>query len=73
MPRIVNRNTVPGDPRKPLDPSGIRLGTPAITTRGMKEKEMKKIAEWIFRVIDDQKEVEKIRHTIKNLAVRFKI
>ncbi|MEK7587412.1 MAG: serine hydroxymethyltransferase [Patescibacteria group bacterium] len=48
---VVNRNSVPHDPNPPFYPSGIRLGTPAITTRGMKEKEMKQIGEWIAQVI----------------------
>ncbi len=43
----VNKNTVPFDPRKPFDPSGIRLGTPALTTRGLKETEMQQVGEWI--------------------------
>ncbi len=47
-----NYNTVPFDPRKPFDPSGIRIGTPSVTSRGMKETEMKKIAEWMDRVIN---------------------
>lgn len=46
-----NKNTIPGEPMSPFYPSGIRLGTPALTTRGMKEKEMKKIAQWIARVL----------------------
>lgn len=49
---IVNKNAVPNDPMPPFYPSGIRLGTPAITTRGMREKEMVRIAEWINTVID---------------------
>lgn len=48
---VVNKNSVPHDPNPPFYPSGIRLGTPAITTRGMKEREMKQIGEWIVSVI----------------------
>ena len=48
---IVNMNTIPFDTRKPMDPSGIRLGTPAETTRGKKEKDMVKIAERIDKVL----------------------
>ena len=51
----LNKNTIPGDPSSPFYPSGIRLGTPAITTRGMKEKEMKMIASWITQVIGEIK------------------
>lgn len=49
---VVNRNSVPNDPMPPYYPSGIRLGTPAITTRGMKEEEMKTISSWILKVVD---------------------
>ncbi|TSC75232.1 MAG: glycine hydroxymethyltransferase [Parcubacteria group bacterium Gr01-1014_30] len=48
----ANKNTVPQDPSSPFYPSGLRLGTPCITTRGMKEKEMTEIAAWIARVVD---------------------
>ncbi|MBN1665415.1 MAG: serine hydroxymethyltransferase [Deltaproteobacteria bacterium] len=47
----VNKNMVPDDPRSPMNPSGIRLGTPALTTRGMKEAEMRQIAAWLDTVI----------------------
>ena len=56
----VNKNTVPFDPRSPFDPSGIRLGTPALTTRGMKEPEMEQVAEWIDRAITNQKDEAKL-------------
>lgn len=49
---IANRQVIPFDPRPPYYPSGLRLGTPALTTRGMKEKEMEKIADWINEVIE---------------------
>jgi glycine hydroxymethyltransferase len=52
----VNKNTVPFDPRSPFDPSGIRLGTPALTTRGMKEAEMKQVASWIDEAITHAKD-----------------
>lgn len=49
----VNKNTIPGEPASPFYPSGIRLGTPALTSRGMKEKNMIKIASWIKRVLEE--------------------
>lgn len=50
---VVNKNAVPDDPMPPFYPSGIRLGTPAITTRGMKENDMVKIGRWINQIIDE--------------------
>jgi glycine hydroxymethyltransferase len=64
----VNKNTVPYDPRPPFDPSGIRLGTPALTTRGLKETEMDQVAAWIDAAITgrgDDKKLEKIHKEIK--------
>ncbi|MEK7189393.1 MAG: serine hydroxymethyltransferase [Patescibacteria group bacterium] len=70
----VNKNMVPDDPRSPMDPSGIRLGTPAITTRGMKEEEMRIIAGWIDEVIKNwQSEVKlaEIRQQVIELTKKF--
>lgn len=55
---VCNYNTVPFDPRKPFDPSGIRLGTPAITSRGMKEPEMERLAAWIDGVVSKPEDVD---------------
>lgn len=67
---ICNRNTVPGDD-KPFNPSGIRMGTPSATSRGMKEKEMKQIAQWIHRLIDEKESPAKIRKEVLALCKKF--
>jgi len=70
----VNKNAIPFDPQSPFVTSGIRIGTPAVTTRGMKEKEMLKIAEIIDLVItyrDDPAKVEKARGMVKELTGSF--
>jgi len=70
----VNKNTVPFDPRSPFDPSGIRLGTPALTTRGMKEKEMTQVAAWIDEALrnhSDEKILNKLSIEVKQFASRF--
>ena len=67
---IVNKNTIPNDPQKPFIGSGIRLGTPVVTTRGMKEKEMAIIAELIFEVIK-KKNIDKVRRQVLRLTQKF--
>ncbi|MEK7195210.1 MAG: serine hydroxymethyltransferase, partial [Patescibacteria group bacterium] len=67
---IVNKNTIPYDHRPPVDPSGVRLGTPSVTTRGMKEKEMKKIAEMIDSVLAKGRN---IKAEVRKLCRKFPI
>lgn len=72
----LNKNTVPDDPRSPFDPSGIRFGTPAVTTRGMKEVEMEKIADWMDRVISDhsnQENLQKVKLEVKEMCEKFPV
>jgi glycine hydroxymethyltransferase len=69
-----NYNTIPFDPRKPFDPSGLRIGTPAITSRGMREPDMEPIAAWIDRVLtvaDDADKLQEIRAEIAEFCKAF--
>ena len=71
-----NKNMIPFDDRKPMDPSGIRLGTPALTTRGMGADEMKQIAAWILRVLKapaDEQVIGAIKHDVAELAEQFPV
>ena len=67
---IANHNGIPKDPRPPMQTSGIRLGTPAVTTRNMGVKEMEKIAEWIDRVIISKGD-SKVQEEVKNEISKF--
>lgn len=72
----VNKNMIPFDQRCPMDPSGIRIGTPAVTTRGMKEEEMKIIARWIVEVLenpDDEGVLSRVRSGVKELCDHFPV
>ncbi len=71
-----NKNMIPYDERKPLDPSGIRVGTPAVTTRWMKEEEMKQLAKIMNDAIEyrnDMAKIVELKNEIKTLCNRFPI
>ena len=77
---IVNKNTVPGEKGSPMHPSGVRMGTPAITVRGMKEPQMEEIGGYILRVIEVvgtrinyEKEMKEIGEKVLALARKFPV
>jgi glycine hydroxymethyltransferase len=70
----VNRNTIPFETRPPLDPSGVRIGTPALTTRGMREPEMRRIGAWIAEVLADPSDTGaqgRVRGQVRELCRQF--
>jgi glycine hydroxymethyltransferase len=72
----VNKNMIPFDQRKPMDPSGIRVGTPALTTRGLGQQEMRSIGGWILQVLkapDDESVAQRIRGEVLQLCKQFPV
>lgn len=72
----VNKNLIPFDQRKPMDPSGVRLGTPALTTRGMREDAIRQVAAWIVRVLaapDNAGLAEKVRSEIRAFVTHYPV
>jgi glycine hydroxymethyltransferase len=72
----VNKNTIPFDTNPPMKPSGIRIGTPALTSRGMGQAEMERIGDWIVDVlenIDDDRTIERVREEILQLCKEFSL
>lgn len=72
----VNKNVIPDDVRSPMDPSGIRIGVPALTTRGMKEREVRKISEWMdgaLRSKGDARTLKSIRKEVMTLCKKFSL
>jgi len=72
----VSRSTIPNDPNPPMNPSGVRFGTPAATTRGMKESEIKQVVSWIDEAINNKDEdlkLESLKEEVKNLCSKFPV
>lgn len=72
----LNKNSIPNDPRKPMDPSGVRLGTPAITTRGMKEKDMEILADFMLAAIErrgDPSALRSLHEEVKAFCLQFPV
>ncbi len=72
----VNKNAVPNDPQSPFVTSGIRVGTPAVTTRGFKEAEVRQLADWICQVLDnmeDEAAIERVKGQVLELCQRFPV
>ena len=70
----LNKNAIPDDPLPPFRPSGVRLGTPAITTRGLKEQDMEQVAEWMLKAIknrSDDKLLNKLSKEVKEFSLQF--
>jgi glycine hydroxymethyltransferase len=71
-----NKQVIPDDPNPPLRPSGIRLGTPAATTRGFGDPEMKQLASWILRTLsnpEDESALTEIKSEVEDLCARFPV
>lgn len=66
-----NKNTIPNDPRSPMITSGVRLGTPAVTTRGMKEEDMEQIAQAIRLVLDGEEKIDQAKAIVKELTGKY--
>ena len=69
----VNKNTIPYDPQSPFVTSGVRIGTPAVTTRGMKEEDMATIADIIGTIIDNPEKIDEVSQMVRNLCQKFKL
>jgi glycine hydroxymethyltransferase len=72
----VNKNMIPYDPRKPLDPSGVRVGTPALTTRGMGVDEMRRVGAWMLEALrgaENEQTLERVRGAVRDLCESFPV